>query len=88
MAIDREHLRAYARRPWAALEAAKRDAMAAQYRADPAAHARAVEALTVHLRAVRPDWPTQAELAADLEAHVALKHKLDRAAAVWRERVR
>ena len=78
--LDLEDVRAFARRRWDVAEDEKRAFIAAQYRADPIAHARSVDALRDHLRAVRPEWPTRADLERDLEDHVELKRKLDRAA--------
>lgn len=78
--IDPEHLRAYARRPWGEIENAKREFIAEQYRADPRAHGESIERLREHMRQVRPDWPTPADLARDLADHVELKAKIDRVA--------
>lgn len=83
MRIDPEHLRAYAARPWAELERSKREHIAARYREDPAEHAASVARMTEHLKAVRPDWPTEDDLARDLADHVELKRKLDLVAAVY-----
>ncbi|MFO0681120.1 MAG: hypothetical protein U0234_03670 [Sandaracinus sp.] len=33
----------------------------------------------MHLRQVRPEWPSAEDLGRDYEDHVALKRKLDRA---------
>jgi hypothetical protein len=81
--IDREHLRAYANRPWGAIEQAKREDIAARARQSPEAHARAIAALREHMRRVRPDWPTPDDLARDLADHIELKRKIDHAAALW-----
>lgn len=86
MRIAREHARAFAGRPWGLLEDAKREHIAASFRADPAAHAASIYALRDHLRLVRPEWPTAAELMTDLEDHVALKRKLERVAVYLRDR--
>jgi len=80
VAHDPEHLRAFARRPWAAIEAAKREHIAARHREDPAGHAARVQALLDHVRLVRPEWPTAEDRARDLADHIALKAKIDRAA--------
>lgn len=81
VSLDPEHLRAYARRPWAERERAKREFVAERYRQDPAGHVASIAALREHLRQVRPEWPTPDELERDLEAHIDLKRKLDRAGA-------
>lgn len=73
MRFDPEHLRAFARRPWAEIERAKREDMAEAYRRDPEAHVESVLALREHLRLVRPEWPTAEDLGRDYEDHVALK---------------
>lgn len=86
MAIAPEDIRAFARRRWDLVEDSKREFIADRYREDPIAHARSIEALREHLRAVRPEWPTQDDLARDLEDHIALKRKLDRAAPFVRHR--
>jgi hypothetical protein len=38
------------------------------------------QALWVHMRSVRPDWPTEEDRRADLAHHRALKQAIDRAA--------
>ena len=67
MVIDPEHLRAFAQRPWADIERRKREYLAAAYRADPEAHAASIDALREHVRTMRPEWPTNADLARDLD---------------------
>jgi hypothetical protein len=84
--VDRDQLRAFAARPWALLEDAKREHIAERFRADPIAHAASIHALRDHLRIVRPEWPTAEDLAADFEDHVALKRKLERVAVRHRDR--
>lgn len=79
VAHDPEHLRAFARRPWAAIEDAKREHIAARYREDPEAHVARVHALREHMRLVRPEWPTPDDRAQDLSDHIALKALIDRA---------
>ncbi len=79
MAHDPEHLRAFARRPWATIVAAKREHIATRHREDPAAHAARVLALRDHMRLVRPEWPTAEDRARDFADHVALKAKIDHA---------
>lgn len=46
----------------------------------PAASLRASESLMLHMRSIRPDWPTAAERDADLAHHVAWTTSLDRVA--------
>lgn len=78
--LDRDALRAFVARPWAEIEANKREALAARYREAPEAHVEAVWALYEHLRELRPEGPSDAERAADLEAHLATRRTLDRVA--------
>ena len=40
---------------------------------------RASQSLWVHMRCVRPDWPSEAERAEDIAHHVELKRRLDQA---------
>ena len=78
--MDRDAVQPYVRRPWAVVEAAKQRFWADEYaRRGPEATMRAAQALWVHMRSVRPDWPTEAERAEDLRHHGELKHRLDRA---------
>jgi hypothetical protein len=81
VAFDPEHLRSHARRPWVEQQRAKREWVAERHRDDPGAHVASIEALREHVRLVRPDWPTPADLERDLADHIALKRKLDRAGA-------
>lgn len=78
--MDAEAIRRYARRPWMEIEAAKRGYWAEEFLSrGPEASARAAHAIWAHIRAVRPDWPTEAAQRADLEHHAELKRRLDRA---------
>jgi hypothetical protein len=78
--MDSDAIRRYARRPWARIEASRReyrDRQRSEHGLDAAL--RALHALWLHMRCVRPDWPTQAERNADLAHHLALRRILDRA---------
>lgn len=79
--LDPDDLRAYARRDWAATERATRRARAQLPVADKV---RLSIELYEGARATRPDWPTDADRRADLEAHLRLKKRLQRAAHVGR----
>ncbi len=85
--MDRDALRAYARRDWAVLERLDRahwaDTIAGQ---DPNAGFRAAGALAEHARRVRPDWPTAADRQRDLDHHIALKRRMDHAASALTRR--
>jgi hypothetical protein len=80
MELRREDILAFAQRPWAAIEAEKREFLARAYREDPAAHFASVCALWDHLKRTQPDWPSAEDLAKDLADLVAWKRKIDRAA--------
>ena len=81
-----DEVRAFARRRWDLREDEKQALAAEQYRRDPVGHVRSIEALRQHVRAVRPEWPTEDDLARDHADHVELKRKLDRAAVVFARR--
>ena len=78
--MDPADIRAFAGRDWAAAEASKRAYLAERAREGDGMWAFwAAQALFEHMRALRPDFPTEADHAGDLEHHVALKRTLDRA---------
>jgi hypothetical protein len=79
-----EQLRAYAQRAWHVAEALEQDHWARE-RADrgPRATFEASQALWEHMRAVRPDWPSDDERRQDLADHIALKRLIDRAAGAF-----
>ncbi|MFL5446387.1 MAG: hypothetical protein ACJ78W_17850 [Myxococcales bacterium] len=75
--MDPDHLRAFARRDWAAIARAKREHQARLFREHgPAAMVRIARELFAHARAVNPDLPSQRERDADLAHHVELKRAL------------
>lgn len=79
-----DDLQAYARRPWPLLAALERDHWARQLVArGPLATFEISQGLWVHMRSVRPDWPTETDCRADLAHHVALKQAIDRAAGAF-----
>jgi hypothetical protein len=85
--VDPGNLRDYARRHWAEAGDLDRAHWAAEFAArGPASALAASRALWEHMRAVRPDWPTEADRARDLEQHLALRRLLDRAAHAFRGR--
>jgi hypothetical protein len=72
---------ALAKRAWTAAGASEREHWGREYAArGEAVTFQASQALWIHMRAVRPDWPSEQERRADLAHHVALKRLLDRAA--------
>ena len=79
--VDASSIRRFVDRPWGLLRAAKRRYWAEEVAARGAdAPLRASRALWLHMRRLRPDWPSDAERAADLAHHLELKGCLDRAA--------
>ena len=75
------NVRAYAKRAWRVLTDLERDHWARELsNQGPLSTLRASQALWIHMRAVRPDWPTEADRRADLAHHVALKRAIDGAA--------
>jgi hypothetical protein len=82
--MNARDVRAFAERPWAALEARKREHWARQFAEHGAdATAGASQALWLHMRSLRPDWPSEGERREDLAHHVALKRALDRVASAF-----
>jgi hypothetical protein len=82
--VDLRDVQAYAQRPWATVEASKRDHWASEFaRRGPEASFQASQALWVHMRALRPDWPSVEERRADLAHHVEFKRAIDRAAGIF-----
>jgi len=78
-------VKAYAGRPWAAAELAKQKHWADEFACrGPQASFEASQALWVHMRALRPDWPSDEDRWADLDHHIDTKRAIDRAARVFR----
>lgn len=79
--MDPQLVRDYAGRAWHLVAAHKRDywARALRERGELATF-EVSQALWVHMRGLRPEWPRPAERAEDLACHLALKRALDRAA--------
>jgi hypothetical protein len=64
-------------RDWAPVRASKE----AYWRSlDPATRLHLADELRRHALLLHPDWPTEAQRAADYEAHVRLSERLERAA--------
>jgi hypothetical protein len=72
--MDRDAIRKFAYRDWAAVAAAKRERSARAYaeRGD-AWSAALADDLYAHVKERRPEWPSAADRDADLAAHVALQ---------------
>jgi hypothetical protein len=68
-----EDIQSFARRDWEQVSATK----AAWWAARTAEERLKIgAALWEHMQRVRPDWPSEAERQADLNAHIALSHLL------------
>jgi hypothetical protein len=78
--MDARTVREYLDRDWGAVADARRDYWAALFERDPRALWDAAQGLLAHARSLRPDFPGDEEREADLDAHTALRSKLDAAA--------
>ena len=79
--MEPRDLIAFATRAWTAAGASEREHWVREYAArGEAATFEASQSLWLHMRAVRPDWPSEQERREDLAHHVTLKRLLDRAA--------
>jgi hypothetical protein len=82
--MERQAIAAFLARGWGAAEALERDHWAREFaERGPEATFAASQALWRHMRSVRPDWPSDVDLQADLDHHVHLKRAIDRAARVF-----
>jgi hypothetical protein len=79
--IDAVSARAFVQRGWAEVERLDREHWARR-RGEEGSGAtfRASSALLEHARRLRPDWPGEAERAADLAHHLAWRRLLEKAA--------
>jgi transposase len=77
--MDRDDLRRFVDRDWAALAASKAAYWAGLPRRDRPTWT-AGQALLAHARAVRHDFPAPADRQRDLDDHLALCERLDRVA--------
>jgi hypothetical protein len=79
--IDAVSARAFVQRGWVELERLDREYWASRRR-DEGSRATfgASSALLEHVRRLRPDWPGEAERAADLAHHLAWRRLLEKAA--------
>jgi hypothetical protein len=81
VAMDPKEVRGFVERDRASVEWLKREYHARRARLDgPSAGLRLSQQLRDQVRSVIPGWPTSEDRAADLDHHVRLKQKLDRAA--------
>lgn len=78
-AVTRQDLIAFAQRDWPAIADLKTAAwIKRRQQLGPTDSSRTSDDLRRHVRATRPDWPTDAARAADLASHVALGESLRR----------
>jgi hypothetical protein len=74
-----EDIRAFVQRDWDAIAAAKREAWIEAHRRLGADGALAqADGLRLHVRLLRPDWPTQQERQEDLAVHARVAEALRR----------
>jgi len=85
--LEPEDLRAFANRRWDLIARAKREFAAQRFASGgPNAARVAAQRLLERWKSLHPDAPIAAMRDADLEAHIALKRKLDRADRAFRRR--
>jgi hypothetical protein len=78
-AVNDDEIRAFAGRRWSLVEDAKRRYWIERKKIlSPAEALAVVEGLRRHVRAMKPDWPSQAERAEDLEMHAKVAASLRR----------
>jgi hypothetical protein len=79
--MDPRDVEAYSRRPWQrAAEAKQRHWEEEAGRRGPLATFEAAQALWLHMRTLRLDWPSDEERRVDLAHHLELERALDRVA--------
>ena len=77
--VNRDDIEAFAARDWGLVEQAKRRFWSQRKRTLSPGEALAIaEGLRLHVRALRPDWPSAKERAEDLEVHVRVAASLRR----------
>jgi hypothetical protein len=81
--VNRADVESYLHRDWRTVAAAKtRFWIERKAEMSPLELLAAVDRFRSSQRALRPDWPSEAERAADLEAHVRLSERLRRVGAL------
>jgi hypothetical protein len=77
--VNREDIEAFAGRNWGLVEQAKRRFWSQRKKTLSPGEALAIaEGLRLHVRALRPDWPSAKERAEDLEVHARVAASLRR----------
>jgi hypothetical protein len=75
--VNHDDLRAYAGRDWRVVEDAKRRYWIERKKVlTPTAALAIAEGLRLHVRALRPDWPSETERTADLATHAKVSTSL------------
>jgi len=75
--VNRDDIRAFAERNWGLVEQAKRRFWSERKkRLSPGEALAIAEGLRLHVRALRPDWPSAQERAEDLEVHARVAASL------------
>ena len=75
--MDRKQLASFVDRDWALVESEEAAYwVATKARLPPGELFAIVERFRSEIRELRPDWPSEAERAADLDAHVELSRRL------------
>ena len=85
--MNREAIRRYAERPWDEIEKSRAEYWAREFAENgPGAAIRAAHTLWLHMRSIRPGWPSEEDRAEDLAHHVEWRAILDRAGRGLRDR--
>jgi hypothetical protein len=84
--VDREALRAFASRDWQSAVTSKAEYWSTRSRQNPLSTWNAAQGLLAYVRRLRPSFPSEAARDEDLDAHIALRARLDRAAHAFTRR--
>ena len=77
--MNTRDIKEFANRDWSIISDLDRAYWAAEFQRNGAASSRsASQALWLHMKSIRPEWPSLKERNHDLENHIALKQLLDR----------
>ena len=79
--ISKAQIKAFAKRDWEKISELDSSYWAEEYRRNGAESSlKAAEALRHHMKLLHPEWPDEAQRAADLQHHIKIKRLLDQAA--------
>ena len=77
--MNNADIKAYVNRNWAVMDDLNRCYWAGEYRRHGASSTiKAAQILWLHMKSIRPDWPSPEERDLDLQHHIALKQLLDK----------